>query len=82
MPDSHAKIVVIGGEARIVGPGRLKVRLDGVPVQADYWVLWVDEGYRTAAVGVPSGRASPPSLRIRQIWTAMPAAARIGRKMT
>ncbi|NNE82031.1 MAG: lipocalin family protein [Silicimonas sp.] len=50
-------VSVIGGEAQIVGPGRLKVRLDGVPVQADYWVLWVDEGYRTAAVGVPSGRA-------------------------
>lgn len=48
---------VIGGTARLSGPGRLSVRLDGVPVAADYWVLWVDDGYRTAVVGVPSGRA-------------------------
>ncbi len=48
---------VIGGSAEVVGPGRLKVRLDGVPFAADYWVLWVDEGYRTAVVGTPSGRA-------------------------
>ena len=45
----------ISGEARLVGPGRFKLRLDGVPVEADYWVLWVDEGYRTAVVGSPSG---------------------------
>ena len=48
---------VIDGSAVVSGPGRLTVRLDGVPVSAPYWVLWVDEGYRTAVVGVPSGRA-------------------------
>ena len=48
---------VIEGSAEVVGPGRLEVRLDGVPFAADYWVLWVDEGYRTAVVGTPSGRA-------------------------
>lgn len=48
---------VIEGSATVSGPGRLKVRLDGVPFPADYWVLWVDEGYRTAVVGTPSGRA-------------------------
>lgn len=48
---------IIEGRAEVVGPGRLSVRLNGVPVSADYWVLWVDEGYRTAVVGVPSGRA-------------------------
>jgi apolipoprotein D and lipocalin family protein len=47
----------ISGTARLVGPGRLSVRLDGVPVAAPYWVLWVDEGYRTAVVGQPDGRA-------------------------
>jgi apolipoprotein D and lipocalin family protein len=26
-------------------------------VAAPYWVLWVDEGYRTAVVGQPNGRA-------------------------
>ena len=49
--------VVIDGSARVTGPGRLSVRLSGVPVAAPYWVLWVDDGYRTAVVGVPSGRA-------------------------
>lgn len=48
---------VIEGQAEVVGPGRLSVRLQGVPVAAPYWVLWVDESYRTAVVGVPSGRA-------------------------
>ena len=47
----------IDGVAELAGPGRLSVKLEGVPVAADYWVLWVDEGYRTAVVGVPSGRA-------------------------
>ncbi len=47
----------IAGTASIDGPGRLKVRLNGVPFAADYWVLWVDTGYRTAVVGTPSGRS-------------------------
>ncbi|KQI67275.1 lipocalin [Loktanella sp. 3ANDIMAR09] len=48
----------IQGRADIVGPGRLKVSFDNVPfVRADYWVLWVDEGYRTAVVGAPDGRS-------------------------
>ena len=51
------QVTVIDGSAQIVGPGRLAVKLDGVPVTADYWVLWVDDAYQTAVVGVPSGRA-------------------------
>ncbi len=48
----------IDGSAVIAGPGRLSVSFDSVPfLSAPYWVLWVDEGYRTAVVGVPSGRA-------------------------
>ncbi len=48
----------IAGTARIVGPGQLKVKFDSVPfVAADYWVLWVDDDYQTAVVGVPSGNA-------------------------
>jgi apolipoprotein D and lipocalin family protein len=48
----------ITGNAEITGPGRLVVRFDGVPfVAADYWVLWVDEGYRTAVVGSPNGKS-------------------------
>lgn len=50
------RLTVIEGSATVVGPGRLKVRLGGVPFAGDYWVLWVDEGYRTAVVGAPSGR--------------------------
>ena len=44
------------GTATDEGLGRLSVRLQGVPVTAPYWVLWVDEGYRTAVVGAPNGR--------------------------
>ncbi|MEL6517760.1 MAG: lipocalin family protein [Pseudomonadota bacterium] len=48
----------IAGTATLAGPGRLAVRFQGVPfVSAPYWVLWVDADYRTAVVGVPSGRA-------------------------
>lgn len=41
----------ISGLAEPVGPGRLA--LSG---QEDWWILWVDSGYRTLAVGTPSGR--------------------------
>lgn len=55
--EKDGKITRIRGDAEIVGPGRLEVSLDGVPFAADYWVLWVDDEYQTAVVGVPSGRA-------------------------
>ena len=48
----------ISGTADIVGPGQLKVKFSSVPfIAAPYWVLWIDPAYRTAVVGVPSGRA-------------------------
>jgi apolipoprotein D and lipocalin family protein len=48
----------IEGQAQLTGPGRLAVRFDTVPfLSAPYWVLWVAEDYRSAVVGVPSGRA-------------------------
>ena len=40
----------IAGLAKLTGPGRL-----ALPGQADWWVLWVDEGYRTMAIGTPDG---------------------------
>jgi len=40
----------VSGLAKPVGPGRLAI--EGQP---DWWVLWVDSGYRTLAVGTPSG---------------------------
>ncbi|WP_227271126.1 lipocalin family protein [Roseobacter weihaiensis] len=48
----------VKGTADISGPGQLKVQFASVPfVRAPYWVLWVDETYDTAVVGVPNGRA-------------------------
>ncbi|MEM0946144.1 MAG: lipocalin family protein [Pseudomonadota bacterium] len=48
----------IEGRAEVTGPGRLNVRFDAVPfVKSPYWVLWTDDTYETAVVGVPSGRA-------------------------
>lgn len=38
------------GPLRMVGPGRM-----AVPGMADWWVIWVDSGYRTLAVGTPDG---------------------------
>lgn len=37
------------------------------PIRADYWVLWVDDGYNTAVVGVPNGRAGWILARTPQI---------------
>ncbi len=48
----------IKGTADIVGPGQLSVKFFRIPfVRGDYWVLWVDDAYETAVVGVPNGRA-------------------------
>ncbi len=55
--DSNGAVIdEITGTVTDQGLGRLTVRLQGVPVAATYWVLWVDEGYRTAVVGTPNGR--------------------------
>jgi apolipoprotein D and lipocalin family protein len=40
----------IAAIAPIVGPGRWQVKGE------DWWVIWVDVGYRTLAIGTPSGR--------------------------
>lgn len=47
----------IEGSAKIVGPGKLKVRFDRFPANlfaGDYWVLWINEPYTRAIVGSPS----------------------------
>lgn len=38
----------------LVAPGRLRPRGADTP-PGDLWVLWVDEGFRTAVLGTPSG---------------------------
>ena len=46
----------VAGAGPIVttGPGRFAVKgKDGI--NQDWWVLWVDEGYRTMAIGNPTG---------------------------
>lgn len=40
---------------RAIDVGRFETTLDGVGPTA-LWVLWVDEGYRTAVIGEPQGR--------------------------
>lgn len=41
----------VSGVAQPAGPGRLALK-----GQEDWWILWVDSGYRTLAIGTPSGR--------------------------
>ena len=42
------------GAIATTGPGRFAIEgKDGIG--EDWWVLWVDEGYRTMAIGNPSG---------------------------
>lgn len=45
------KVLEVEAIARPSGPGRL-----AVAGQDDWWILWVDSGYRTLAIGTPSGR--------------------------
>jgi apolipoprotein D and lipocalin family protein len=43
--------VLAAGPVLLTGPGRL-----AVPGMSDWWVIWVDSGYRTLAIGTPDGR--------------------------
>ena len=47
----------ISGVAWVEEGGQLSVQLGWIPFPAPYWVLWVDEEYEVAVVGVPSGIA-------------------------
>ncbi len=46
----NGRAVPVAGVLRPAGPGRL----EGTNL-APWWVIWVDEGYRTLAVATPSG---------------------------
>jgi apolipoprotein D and lipocalin family protein len=52
--DRQARSLTAG--ARITGPGRLEISPGSGPAGATHWVLWVDEGYRSAVVGQPDGQ--------------------------
>ncbi|MEX3314824.1 lipocalin family protein [Sulfitobacter sp. PS-8MA] len=43
-------------EASEQGPGRYKLRARQGGAEKALWVLWVDEGFRTAVIGAPDGR--------------------------
>ena len=44
------------GRAVTTAPGRFRpVGADPAGIGAEWWVLWVDEGYRTLVIGTPSG---------------------------
>ncbi len=47
----RGRMVPVSGRIGALGQGRL-----AVPGMENWWVLWVDSGYRTLAVGTPSGR--------------------------
>lgn len=65
-PDGEVKQVV--GSAEIESPGKFRVQFRSVPIlRAPYWVLWTDDSYDTAAVGVPSGKAGWILARTPQI---------------
>ncbi len=46
----NGREVRASGPLGVAGPGRL-----AVPGMADWWVIWVDSGYRTLAIATPSG---------------------------
>ena len=46
----NGRDVPVSGRAVPVGPGRI-----AIGAAEPWWVVWVDEGYRTMAIGTPSG---------------------------
>lgn len=63
------------GIATVTGPGRMVVTKPGAEPQP-VWVLWVDQDYRTAVLGQPSGRRGRILNRSPQIPADRMAAAR------
>jgi apolipoprotein D and lipocalin family protein len=45
----------VQGRITPTGPGRFRVGGAGGPLAQEWWVIWVDTGYRTLAIGTPSG---------------------------
>ncbi len=56
--ENGTRVKDITGQATIEDVGKLKVSFPQVPfVKSPYWVLWVDDEYEVAVVGVPNGSA-------------------------
>jgi apolipoprotein D and lipocalin family protein len=50
------KVIAVAGTLRPAGPGRFSLnRSVGGGLGQTWWVLWADVGYRTLAIGTPSG---------------------------
>ena len=45
----------VQGKIVPTGPGRFRVAGATAPLDHDWWIVWVDTGYRTLAIGTPSG---------------------------
>ena len=55
--DAPGQVRRIDGTARLVGPGQLAVRLEGVPVTGRFWVLDLSRDGRMLIVGTPGREA-------------------------
>jgi apolipoprotein D and lipocalin family protein len=67
--------IEISGTATVVAPGRLKVRLEGVPVAGDYWILGLSRDGQSLFVGTPTRIAGWVLSRDRQFSRAEAEAA-------
>ncbi len=66
---------VLHGVAPITGPGRFTPK-DGTHKGLQHWVMWVDQDYRTAVIGTPSGEFGMILNRGHNISADRTAAAR------
>ena len=52
----NGTVVQARGRIAPAGPGRFRITgADAAGIGQDWWVVWVDVGYRTLAIGTPSG---------------------------
>jgi apolipoprotein D and lipocalin family protein len=66
---------VLHGVAPVTGPGRFTPKI-GTHKGLQHWVMWVDQDYRTAVIGTPSGEFGMILNRDRDVAADKMAAAR------